>query len=498
MNNSLPRWLIFFLGLPLWGGIFFTGWYLTVLGYFWQTVQLFGAVIVLLISRVILDRLKIGRTISRVIRFLFWPAALASWLTMIYLAVALSPWKTGLLLGALLVVFFLESFTRRRRPLAAGLLLLFFIAGANVWHLILLGLPAAAVLLFVVWKYRPAWYPRGPRWLLWLLVLLVGTVIVPFSLGAPRRWPNDVASQEHVRTVYDTTDRRDPFAALLGREIRFGLPDCQGRVLVGTRGVPNNLVRLEPKKVATPPMEPIGDFIGLDCARRRVYAGNWRNPQDTLVLHIFDQDSLKELHAINIKRMTRTTQLRYLPSTDAVYISSDNSPRLFVYHLATWQTETVDLKGYIVDFAVFPQNDLLVTTAWGGLIQFYQLSTYALLDEIRFADFVLQLNPTPDLQTLWAAGIYSGKLAEISLADHRIRRQFRFRPGIRFVIADPESDRMYLGNYFTGEILALDRFSLQVERRYFVGNHLRNLALFPQPKRLLAASARGLTEIEIP
>jgi hypothetical protein len=347
-------------------------------------------------------------------------------------------------------------------------------------------------------RWRPAWTPRGAKWLLLLWCAVIASILVSFYRGAPPLRLKEVLAQPGVTLVYDATNPRGPRYAALGPEPRFGRPDCAERILVGTRYGSSGLVRLEPRGPAGTDLGPVSDFAVLDCRRKRIIAGEASQPE----LRFFDHDTLallrdQTLVATGLKHIS---ELVYLPTMDQLYASGDDTKRLFMHDFRDGAEMVYDTKGFVTDFALFPEANRMVISSWGGQLYFHELAPdmIRLIGEMRIPDFLLQLTPDLDGRSLWITGLFGGELIKLSVLEQKVLARVRLGAGIRFCAIDAASDTLFVGNFFTGALTALDRKTLQPKWSRFLGARLRNVSVFPLARKLVAASALGLFEIKLP
>ena len=110
-------------------------------------------------------------------------------------------------------------------------------------------------------------------------------------------------------------------------------------------------------------------------------------------------------------------------------------------------------------------------------------------EQVRKAEFDL----------IFGRGIdYIGELIKLSVLEQKVLARVRLGAGIRFCAIDAASDTLFVGNFFTGALTALDRKTLQPKWSRFLGARLRNVSVFPLARKLVAASALGLFEIKLP
>ncbi len=142
----------------------------------------------------------------------------------------------------------------------------------------------------------------------------------------------------------------------------------------------------------------------------------------------------------------------------------------------------------------------MVISSWGGQLYFHELAPdmIRLIGEMRIPDFLLQLTPDLDGRSLWITGLFGGELIKLSVLEQKVLARVRLGAGIRFCAIDAASDTLFVGNFFTGALTALDRKTLQPKWSRFLGARLRNVSVFPLARKLVAASALGLFEIKLP
>jgi len=496
--SSLPRWLSLLLAAPVAIGVLLAIWYCLILDRPRFAFALLGIAVGYLLLKLLSKKLRLLRLPCRVLGIAEYVLAFAAWSVMAYPAYIISPARTVVLLAGVVVAFALEHYSPRRPPWGALVLIPAMAAALNQWHPMLLALPLVAALAFAAWRWRPAWTPRGALWLLLLWCAVICSIIVPFYRGAPPARLKEVLAQPGVTLLYNATDENSSLYPVLGPEPRFGRPDCYERVLVGTRFGPLGLVRLDPQGTTSADLGPVSDFVALDCGRKRVIAGEATRG----VIKIFDHDSLalRPDETLVEEHLHLISELVYVPAMNQLFASGDDTKRLFVHDFGSNLETTYDTKGFVTDFAVFPEAGRLIITSWGGLLFYYDLSpaTIRLLSEMRLPDLLLQLTPDPDGQTLWITGLFRGELIKFSVAERKVLARVSLGAGVRFCAVDLTSNTLFVTNFFTGELIAVDRATLRPQWRRFLGARLRNVNVFPRSRKLVAASALGLFEIKLP
>jgi len=492
---SRPWWLRFLLGLPVLGGLALTAWYALIFDtYSITTILLIGCPAAFM-TRTVLRRRAIRPDIARGISIGLIGVAVIGWSLMLYSAALIAPGWLALYLAAAIACFIAEQrrwarsfpFSAFFFPLTLGYALLH-------WHpLMLLVLPLSAALL-VAWRYRPIWLPRGLRWALLLAVTAIAGILVPFYKGWPPRETDRIISQPGVRVLYDANDKRSMIQPLLRDEVRFGVPDCLGRILIGNRGGPYGLLRLDGAKIVRGEIGPVSDFIALDCTRRQVFAGEWTSGN----LLALDQDRLT-LRAIASQGFAEhLSKLAYDPTYEQLLASADGAKRMLIIDYRNDKKGVRQFDHFVTDFVLYPPADLLITAAWGGKLYFYRYSTLTLIGVDRLPDLLVQLTPDFETESVWVTGFYSGMLRRLDLGNLKYKRDEFVARGIRFLVPGPDGRRLYVGNFFSGELLELDRTTLEISKRYYFGSRLRNVNLDGTRRRVIVASAAGLFSLDIP
>jgi len=90
-----------------------------------------------------------------------------------------------------------------------------------------------------------------------------------------------------------------------------------------------------------------------------------------------------------------------------------------------------------------------------------------------------------------------GLLTEVDLDSGGVVRSRFIGPGVRAVSIDARRHRIYVGDYFRGEVRALDADSARETAHWFVGRYLNDLRLTRDGHALLAASTLGVLRIDL-
>lgn len=77
--------------------------------------------------------------------------------------------------------------------------------------------------------------------------------------------------------------------------------------------------------------------------------------------------------------------------------------------------------------------------------------------------------------------------------EHEIPLQF----GLRCATLDAERHLLYVGNYISGEITAINTDTLKVKQKFFVGSRIRKIYITPRTKRVFAVSGFGVFELKL-
>ena len=84
--------------------------------------------------------------------------------------------------------------------------------------------------------------------------------------------------------------------------------------------------------------------------------------------------------------------------------------------------------------------------------------------------------------------------------SHRVRRVRRTRFvgfGARAVALDEPRGRVYVGNFFRGDVQALDLSTGREMARWFLGRYLRDLRLTRDGRFLLVTSTLGIVRVRL-
>jgi len=493
LNEPMSRRLRFLLFLPIAGGAVIAAWFWLALdfqrlAFFWLVFPVVAAFV-----RFILKRLNKNELAQRILDWLALASGLAGWLPLAFWSLIIAPWRASILLVLLIIVVVVQHRRDWTTPIDVLFLLIAFVLSLFRWHALALILPGLAVFILITAKRLPAWRPRSVRWSLLLLIGVITAIIIPYSFGSAWSKSRDIDSQPGVQAIYDAEDPSSPLHAILGDDLGIAVPDCFGRILVGTRSGASGLVRLDALGVAASSAQPIADFIACNCRQKQIYVVE----RESGLLHALDHNSLQDIDERLFVRIPHPAQMRFDPVTDKLYISRDSDERMVALDVLNFAHDLLDFRSYLVDFLPLPKHDLMVTATWGGWIDFYQLSDKKFLDRIWLPDFSFSLHPSYEGHRLWLAGRTTGALIEIRLPDKQIIRHGYFGAGLHHVV-DQSGNTLALGNALTGEVLLLDRKTLEVKQRLSTGNDLHNLVYFPRRQSLVAAASSGLWELALP
>lgn len=493
-----PRWLEHLLGLPLAAGILLLCWLLLVLNLKNTSTSLFVFLLSTALVRGLLRRFQLQPTVQKVLGWLLWAFAFLAWSGLAYLAFLISPFRLLTGLGLITIAFYLEHSNRTRLPLAAFALLLAALLSVVPWHssLALLMLPAA---IFIAFRFtREQWYPRGSRWFLLLFVLIQLTVLLPYRFALPANQAESIAEQPDVTLLYDANDQAHPYAATLGREVRFARPDCRGRPLIGTRSMPSGLVRLDVSQLTSSAVGEISDVISIDCKNKRIFAGDWKKGESYTWLYVLNHETLALESSLDVFELHHISQTEYDSLSQTVFAAAYDEKVMHTFNYFLQEPLSFPTQDFVFDFAVFPEHDLLVLCSWGGRLDFYRLSDYQPIDSYRLPTLMPHFARGPEQDTFWLACPLRGKLVEFSLTERRPVGRIQVEPGVNTCVFDPENQLIFTGNYLSGEVSVRDGQTYEVKQKYQVGKHLRSLHLIPKGRYLLAASAFGATRIDLP
>jgi len=491
-TTSPPLWLRRLLGLPVLGGWLF-GFFLSCL-FNVPVVGLIscGAGLTLWAARRPLRRRESTRRLARLLSFLIWLPPFAAFAALLYPAWLLRPGWTLALAAAVVLCYLVERMARRLPPLSILLLLAIFALAPTGRHLWLWLYPPAAAALLLAWRRRPAWLPRGLRWLLVLLPAALGGLLVPFYLGRPAISPAEVVAQPGVKLLYDADDRQAAWHDDLRDTARFGVPDCDGEILVGYRHGGGGLLRLTGARPARAAVGPSSDYLAVDCRRRRIYIGDWATGK----IHILNHDDLREIQTLDSK-LPHLSKLTLDSRDDTLWVSYDIGHRLRAYSLGENKWREYEFPELVTDFLYFPGAGRLLTASWGGRVRLRDMPSGALLKEFGQPDLLVQLTPDGQGDIVWLTGLLSGRLRGFDIRGSSTVAATRLAPGIRFLAPIPSRSFLLVGNFFTGELLAVDRMSLQTLHRYRFGPRLRNVTWHPQRQSVVVASALGIFALDL-
>lgn len=491
-KTAPPRWLRLVLGLPVLGGWLFGFFLCCLFNVPGIGMVLGGCGLAIWAMRRLLRRREKAHRAARFLSFLLWLPAFTAYTILVYPAWLLCPdWTIGLTAGALLC-YIVEQKARRIPPPSILLLMAIFLLAPTGRHIILWLYPLVALLLLAFRRRKPAWLPCGLRWLLVLYLAAVSGLLIPFYLGRPAISPAEIAAQPGVHVLYDAANRQDVRQKELRDTVRFGVPDCDGEILVGYRHGDGGLLRLTGEKQGAAAVGPSSDFIAVDCRRRQISVGDWKRG----VIHILNHDDLKEIQLTDPK-LPRISKLIHDPVSDSLWASYDIGHRLRVLSLAENKWAEYEYPEIITDFLYFPENERLLTSSWGGRVRLRDLSSGQILKELGKPDLLVQMTPDGQGDIVWLTGFLSGRLLGLDIRGSSAVSSTKLEPGIRFMASIPNRGFLLIGNFFTGELSAVDRLSLKTIYRYHFGPRLRNVTWHPQSNSVVVASALGVFSLDL-
>ncbi len=494
----MPRLLRWLLALPAIAGVLLAAWGLLFFGRLRLGLALLGVALVYPVLCWAAVRRPALQTIAKWLGRGLFAVSFGALTVLAALAHFIAPTTISLLLASVATAFTLERFVRTRPPLGALPLLIAFAVVLPRWHPALVAWPLVALAAFASWRWRPHWTPRGPRWFLLLWGAAGLAILLPFWAGRPTTTVAQVLAQPGVKLVYDATNSSGKLFPALGPEPRFARPDCDERTLVGTRHGSYGLYRLDDNGPRGADLGPVSDTIVLDCRGRRIVAGEANRPY----LKFFDHETLalQPAESLILRQFNHVSRVEFAPALNQLFAAGDDTRDVFVRDLATASTSYLPTPGFASDFAVLPEGEQLIVSSWGGRLYSYRWAgaSTSLAAETSLRDLALFLTADPDGRTLWIAAPLRGELIKFSAADHRPVARANLGAGVHFATVDAASNTVYVGNFITGELTAVDRATLRVKQRWQLGERLRSANVFPRTRRLIAASALGLFEIPLP
>jgi hypothetical protein len=329
--------------------------------------------------------------------------------------------------------------------------------------------------------------------------------IVAFFDGVPAwRW-KDVTDLPFVRPILTVFDADADLAHRLRDRtmVRFAAEDCDGRFyLVGTRGRFPGLFRVPRDGTSGTERLPLAggssDNLARDCAAGRA-AGRF-------LVGDFEGAAILD---VTIDPFAVEKSTPFPGKRVGLFRRSADGSRLFVVCDLDPNVYRFDPSGPRLAATAFGQGhnaamtiDAAGANVWragiDGTITRYDGASMIERARVKLPGgffFWMALDETGG--HLFVTSTARGLVYELDPMTLAVRRERSVEKGVRFVVHDARRDRLYVGNYFTGDLLVLDPATLSVLGRVYLGPRTRWIEETGAGDALLVASGFGAFSVDL-
>ncbi|MFN7956557.1 MAG: hypothetical protein U0610_32925 [bacterium] len=284
---------------------------------------------------------------------------------------------------------------------------------------------------------------------------------------------------------------------------RFLVEACDpDRLLYGSREIENGIVRLVDGAVRQRLPVHTGYNLATDCARGIGYVGNYSGGQ----IDRIDLATLTLLAPVPEVRIGGPTLIQLSPDAERLYAIDDTNGQFRRIDLASGRAD-LELRECLPN-GLFVDERLgrvyLPSCGWLDVYDAVSGQTLARVDLRRGFDPPFPLGPhfhriTADTERGKAYVTYleTGRIYRVDGATGSLEAEALLGRGLRDVTWDARNGVVWIGNYVTGDLLAVDPDSLAVRGRVQVGRRIRSIEPSLDGKRVYVTSAVGGIAVDV-
>ncbi|MBK7977880.1 MAG: hypothetical protein IPK07_33055 [Deltaproteobacteria bacterium] len=250
--------------------------------------------------------------------------------------------------------------------------------------------------------------------------------------------------------------------------------------------------------------EGFSRFVWLDCAHERLLTGNFQPGQPVELIEV-------GFHPLRVLRRAPYCSER---ATDTVRVDEargtawwvDDTGDVYGVDLASLACVTHVDTDFARDVAIDPASgDLFILDL--GHVRRWSLAEQAFVADVRLpARFTWpgrvghrlgQLVLDDERQRLIVSDMNGGTVSFVRTSDLVLERSVVVGLGARHLALDPRRGLVYVGNFLSGDLLALSRDDLSERRRGFVGTRIQPIALSRDGERLTFLDESGGVVVDL-
>ena len=417
-----------------------------------------------------------------------------------YFVVAIGGWLKLILAFSAGVVLLIAVGPGRLRvfaPLVFLVLLWLLLSDVYIWSRIqLVALAAAAIALGM--SARPVASDMAFAG----VGISLFAMIVNFWIGVPMHELDSVKSQSDIRAILDYGKVSDipllsdiPYRS----DLKFVIESCEpGAYIIGVRRKVSGLLRLTPSNLGNfmfrEVPEEVADNAAVDCSERLVYYGGRRSG----VLYVADERTL------DVRAQAELGRPRFGP----VYLG-DGCIYVLFDQLNVWaamdrddlrNVRWIEAGGFNNGLVLDRASGLLYHLTSNGIITLYKSDDFEVVASARVKGgglAFLNMALASDLNRLFVFSMQSGDVWVFDASTLKLLRTTKVPAGVRFSVYNPKNRRLYVANYFKGELYEIEPRSMRLVRRWYLGPRLRWLEVSRDGREVLATSSLGAFAVEL-
>lgn len=329
--------------------------------------------------------------------------------------------------------------------------------------------------------------------------LLVAVRLIVFLEGVPPGAEARVSGQPAATILVrpqDLEDRERIWSK--PPQVRFASESCDGNYYyVGTRGERPGLFEIDRKTGNRRYLEISGgasDNMVQDCRTGLIYLGDYAGHR----FYRIDDKTLKVTGEIKVPDGLPAI-FRLSPDGKLLYALPDEANHLFLIN-----TQDFSVIGQAPDRQA--NTALILDLARSRIVRLTNAGRVVLLDRFSLKKLrekrvsgQLYFNAALDenRNELVVNNMASGRLFALDRDSLATVRKGRHERGLRFIVWDRSRDLYYVGNFFTGDLVALEPEGFAEKARLFTGPRPRWVEFAEDGRSLLVASGVGLVRIDL-
>ena len=366
----------------------------------------------------------------------------------------------------------------------AGLLLV-YILPFPFWVFVVLGIFIFILLMPGFLFYPPQKFGRLPlafAMILSLLILRFGY----FYIGKDTAEIPRVISQPGIEVVFTSADRNNTAWRSVGLQIRFVADNmAQTRTLVGSDSGLFSVKYNGTYDSGRIFSGTSGDGVAYDPVGSQIITGDYYGER----LIVLRDKSLREISTASAPGHAFTNV--WMDETKRQVLTGDDFSReIGVFDVARNAFVNFLPAEASRDAIRDPVSGLYIATSLRR-VRWIDPNTGETVRSLKVPSIQIRLAIDAKRRLLYVSSFSSGEIWRVNLDTGEIEKKQRLGRGIRFIKLTPDTNRLFVADYFHGMIYELAAPELLPLRKIFAGQRVRTLHIAPGSQKLVFGSSLG-------